>query len=408
MVNIIQKIAAYLKKHQEIVVLLIIFGLALFFRLWKIGEIPPGVSVKELDTIKAINGLSFNNLWLGGNFYQGGYIYSGFLVFKIFGASILNLRILSAIIGSLTVLLSYVFISKWFSSKVAAFCGFLFAISYFHISVSRLILPEITLPLVILALFVVLTEAYRRKNVWLFGIGGFLAGLGLYTSPAFILMPLLFLASGIYFYIRNKKFITAYAQEITISFVSFLAAAMPFFVSFAYHPMDYLTHFGFDRSFTQIIINIGVIAKMIFSGTNPDFFINIGTEPLFDPFVYMTAFFGLALAIMTIERRKYFFVVLWGIIFFLYAALKRGTQISDLIGILPVIFTFSALILNYILDRWFATFPFNKKAQLAIIFALSVFFALGSLYNFDRYFTAYKSSLQVKNEFSATTSVPLK
>jgi len=395
-------------KYRFLLIPSIIILIAVFFRVWQIAVLPPGVSAGEVEIINRIRLISFENLWLGDKFYQGGYIYLGALAFKIFGEKVIVLRLLSALIGVATVFLSYVFISKWFTKQVAAFSSFLFAVSFFHVSVSRLILPELFLPFALLTLFIVLTDAYRNKNIWLFGLGGFIGGLGLYTSPAFLLMPILMIVSGIYFFFKNKKFITAYKQEIIVGLVAFLAASIPLIVSFFYHPASYLTFFGFYRNPMQIVINISNVAKMLFVATEPNYVINIGSEPLLDPFIYMTAIFGLFFALISIKRRKYFFIVFWAVTFSLYAILKRNIAIYDLIGLIPVVVTFSALILDYLLTTWFKTFPLNKRAQLLVILLISVFFALTSLYNYERYFVAYKNSPEVKEVFSAESPIPLK
>jgi phosphoglycerol transferase MdoB-like AlkP superfamily enzyme len=98
----------------------------------------------------------------------------------------------------------------------------------------------------------------------------------------------------------------------------------------------------------------------------------------------------------------------WLIFFWLYASLKATVTPADFLGLLPIIYTFSALIIDYILDRWFETFPLNKRVQIFSIGLISIFFALSMLYNFNKYFIAYKNSVYVKQEFSAPLEIPLR
>jgi 4-amino-4-deoxy-L-arabinose transferase-like glycosyltransferase len=402
------KLLKYVSSHPEITTIILIFSLALFLRLLNIAGIPAGFSEKERETVNQIANINRNRAWLGSEFYKASYLYPAWLWIKIFGLKIINLRIFSAILGSLTVLFTYIFISKWFSKKIAIFSAFLFAISAFHITLSRLILPEIVLPLVTLIIFSLLTDAYRTKNIWYFGLAGFFTGIGFYTSPAFLFVPILFVISGIYFYLKNKKFLTSYKKEIGISGLAFLASSLPFWVSFFGAPMAYLTYFGFNRSLWQVILNIGEITNMLFLGTSPNYFYNLGTEPLLDPFIFITAIAGFLLALFAIQRRKYFFLIMWLVIFSIYAAMKRGVQMSDLIGILPPLYAFSALILDYILEKWFTTFPLNKRARTLVVIIISALFALSGLYNYERYFVAYKNSFEAKKEFSVQPPIPLK
>jgi 4-amino-4-deoxy-L-arabinose transferase-like glycosyltransferase len=401
-------LVSFFDKYQAQIFIVLVFGLALFLRLWQIGNIPPGVAPAENIVIAQIKSLSFGNLWIGSHFYQAAYIYTGFLVGKLFGLTVLNLRILSAVAGSLTILLTYIFIAKWFSKKVAIFTAFLFAVSAFHITLSRLILPDIMLPLTLLGLFILLTESYRTKNIWLFGISGAVAALGMYTSPAFLIVPVLFLISGIYFFAKNKRFLTSYHQEMTVALVAFVAVLIPYAVSFARDPYAYLTFFGFNRSFWQVILNVSQAPYMLILGTPINYFVNLGTEALLDPFIAITAVAGITLAALGASRRKYFFLLSWLGFFVLYASLKRGVQIIDLVGLLPVIYVFSALALDYVIDKWFVTFPVNKRAQLFAIGLIAIFFALSSLYNYERYFVGYRGSAMVQKVFSANPVIPLK
>lgn len=405
---ILNFLSSLFEKIQTQTFFILVFLLALFMRLWQITQIPPGVSTAENLVILQIKTLSLGNLWLGSHFYQAAYVYTGFLVGKVFGLTVLNLRILSAVIGSLTIVLTYVFIAKWFSKKIAIFTAFLFAISAFHITLSRLVLPDIMMPLVLLLLFVTLTEAYRTKNIWLFGASGFLVALGLYASPAFLVVPLLFISSGIYFFYKNKKFFSAYRQEVIIAAIAFFAAIVPYAVSFYKDPNAYLAFFGFNRSIWQVVLNISQVPNMLILQTPINYFVNLGTEPLLDPFIAIAAISGIVIAVLSASRRKYYFLLSWLGFFILYASLKRGVQIADLIGILPVIYVFAALALDYVIDKWFVTFPLNKRAQLLAIFIISIFFALSAMYNFDRYFVGYKNSKLVKKEFSAQPIIPLK
>jgi 4-amino-4-deoxy-L-arabinose transferase-like glycosyltransferase len=347
-------------------------------------------------------------MWLGDKFYNAAYIYLAYIWTRLFGLTVISLRLLSALIGGATVVMAYVFISEWFSRKIAIFTAMLFAISAFHISVSRLILPEILLPFILLALFITLTRAYRTKNIWLFGLGGLLAGLGLYSSAAFFLIPILFFVSGVYFYNKNRKFFTSYKIEIITALAAFTSVTIPFIVSFAMYRESYLSYYGFGKSVMNAIMNFSQIFMTLFVEGPANFFINVGSEPLLDPLIFVSSIFGFLFAVISIARRKYFFISAWLVFFWLYAALKANVLPADFLGILPVVYTFSALIIDYILDRWFETFPLNKKVQVLSIGLISIFFALSMLYNFNRYFVAYRNSQQVKAEFSAYLEIPLK
>lgn len=398
----------FISEYQISFIILGIFIVAFVLRVWDISNVPGGFSARELSTVEAIKNISGNNLLMEGSIYSALYVYLGYLWTRLFGLNVESLRILSALIGGATIVLSYVFISKWFSRKIAIFTALLFGISSFHITVSRLIVPEITLPLVVLSLFVTLTYAYRTKNIWLFGISGFLAGLGFYTSPAFILVLVLFAISGIYFFTKNKKFFTSYRIEVISFFAGFFSIMIPYLVSFVSDPYGHLSYYVIPSSFSQALMNISEVPYILFARAPVSFFENIGGEPLVDPLIFITSVFGFFFAIMAIKRRKYFFLIFWLLIFFTYAVFKESVNTLDLLGILPVLYALSALIIDYILDRWFETFPLNKRARIFAVGLISIFFALSMLYNFDKYFVAYRHSEEVHEEFSFPAPITLK
>jgi hypothetical protein len=259
-----------------------------------------------------------------------------------------------------------------------------------------------------LSLFVALTKAYRTKNIWLFGLAGILAGLGLYTSAAFLIVLILFAVAGVYFYRKNKKFFTSYKVEVLTALVAFLALAIPYLVSFFAFKENYLNYYGFSGLGLHVAINFSQVFATLFAKSPTGFFINVGNEPLLDPLIFISSIFGFLFAILSVVRRKYFFLVAWLSFFWLYAALKQTLVPADFLGLLPVIYTLSALIIDYVLDRWFETFPLNKKVRLLSIGLISIFFALSMLYNFNKYFVAYHNSAEVQQEFSAISDIPLR
>ncbi len=399
---------AFFIDNQILLITLAIFAVAFFLRFFDLGLLPQGVSASEKETIITIESLSKKDMWLDSGYHNAAYIYLGYLWSKVFGLTVLSLRCLSALIGGLTVVLGYLFISKWFSKKVAIFTSLLFAVSSFHVAVSRLILPEIFLPFVLFALFLTLTYAYREKNIWLFGLSGFLTGVGFYCSPAFLLVPLIFIFAGGYFFKKNRKFILAYRQELLVAVLGFLAVIIPCAVSFYLNPDAYFDFLKLEPSLGSLVMNLSQIPSMLFLEGPRDPLYNLGTEPLLDPFIFVSSLGGLVFAAISISRRKYFFLILWMVFLSLYAALKPELEGVDLLGLLPVIYIFSALIIGYLLEKWFETFPADRGARLLAVGLMSVFFALSMLYNLEKYFVAYRHSEQVQEEFADDPPIPLK
>jgi hypothetical protein len=79
---------SYLGSHQYILMVLCIFGVALFLRLWRIDSVPGGYGPQEQGAVEQIMAMGKNKLWLGGEFYRAAYLYPAFIITKIFGLAI--------------------------------------------------------------------------------------------------------------------------------------------------------------------------------------------------------------------------------------------------------------------------------------------------------------------------------
>lgn len=383
------------------------FLIAAFLRVWQLDKMPPGVSEKELVIIERLKSYFDNGFSVGPDITHSFFEFLSYIWAKIFGLTVLNIRILTAVIGIATIISLFYFIKSWFSKKVAIFTTVLISFSAFQIAVSRVISYQSLTPLFFLLIFLLLTYSYRTKNSWLFGFSGFFVGLSLYVDKIFLLLAILFLVSGLYFVKLNKKFFTSYRKEIVVAGFGFLAAIIPQILFFMKNPQA-LTSNYFNLDFNSYLYNLSEVVKMLFVKGKADYFSNLGTEPILDPLIAVTAILGLIYSIYHYKRRKYFFLNSWLLIFVFYVVATTDLSQISLYPIFPVFFVYSALILDYTTAEWMKTFPLNKKAQFLAIFLISLFITFSIAYNFQRYFIAYKNSTEVKKEFSSQSLIPIK
>ena len=203
-------ICMIMKKY--IIILLGILLIATFFRLWGLETIPPGLYPDE-----AING---NQAITepGKIFYPENQGREGFFInlislsFSVFGISIWSLRLISAIIGILTVLGLYLLTKEVLRGRVSASSGrdptssvsvfpnyeivallssFFLATSFWHINFSRIGFRAILVPFLLVFSFYFLFRGFRRKKISDFIIAGLIFGLGFHTYIAFRLAVLL-------------------------------------------------------------------------------------------------------------------------------------------------------------------------------------------------------------------------
>src|SRR4030042_3557532 len=132
-------------KQKTIILLIVILVIAAFFRLWKLDSIPPGlypdVAINGNNAISALENQDFKVFYIDNNGREGFFINLIAFSFVIFGVSIWSIKIVSAIIGILTVLGIYLFTKESFgyakiknSGIIALASSFFLAISFWHVN----------------------------------------------------------------------------------------------------------------------------------------------------------------------------------------------------------------------------------------------------------------------------------
>lgn len=174
---------------------------AAFLRLWRLGDLPPGLYRDE-----AFNGLDALTVWQGqhpiffaaNNGREPLYIYLTSLFVHWLGPTAVAVRLGAAVVGSITTLIVYKLAAEWFDEPVGLFSAWLWAVTVWPIHLSRIGLRIILLaPLLSLA-FWLATCAYRQQKRSLWLAAGALYGLSCYTYAAVRFTPALLVALLLY------------------------------------------------------------------------------------------------------------------------------------------------------------------------------------------------------------------
>lgn len=169
----------------EILAFLIIAGLAIFLRTWRLDSIPPGIYVDEtngaLDALYILEGRDESPFATGWYGTPNGYIYYMAGLFKLLGANYVSLKAASLIPAILTVLALYP-LGRLLFGPVGGLSAMLFmAVSRWHLSMSRWGWNETAPPLFqILATFFLIRGLRERRSLD-FGLAGLISGLMMYT-----------------------------------------------------------------------------------------------------------------------------------------------------------------------------------------------------------------------------------
>ncbi|HQT93254.1 MAG: hypothetical protein B7Z68_02900 [Acidobacteria bacterium 21-70-11] len=176
---------AGLPRRAELVLFLVIAALALFVRVYRIGEIPAGIYVDEtnggLDALQILEGngeTPFGTGWYGT---PTGYEYYMAGVFKLLGATWAGLKAASIIPAFLTVLAMYP-LGRLLFGRLGGLGAMAFlAFSRWHMTMSRWGWNEVTPPLFQVVATFLLLRGLRDRRSSDFVLGGLVSGLMMYT-----------------------------------------------------------------------------------------------------------------------------------------------------------------------------------------------------------------------------------
>ncbi len=254
-------------RKAEIAIFGIIFLLGLFFRFFNITETPPGLYPDEaMNGGNALEALyapppagGFKVFYPENNGREGLFINIQALSVKIFGEHPWSLRIVSSLMGTLTILGIYLLTRELFQLAspylfrfalspplVALFTSFFLATSYWHINFSRIGFRAIMLPLVIAFGFYWLFKSLRTGSIPSLVLSGIVFGLGFYTYIAVRFVPFIgiaVLALAFWHWIRKRK--TAMEHTPCVPCLSALLVlimivmGIPIGYYFLQHPADF-------------------------------------------------------------------------------------------------------------------------------------------------------------------------
>ncbi len=223
----------WLHDHRlELLLVFSIFLLGFFLRVWQVGSLPATLSGDEASQgLEALRVLAadlrnpFTTGWLGvptmSFFYNS--VSIGFL-----GQTVFALRLPWVLIGSLTILTTYLLVRQLYDWRLGLAAAALLATYHYHIHFSRLGSNQIADPFFLsLSLFFLYFGLDRRSRLaW--ALSGVVAGLAFYFYAGARLTPLVIVAVLAYLFLLNpRRFWAGHAREMATMGTAFLLTAAP-------------------------------------------------------------------------------------------------------------------------------------------------------------------------------------
>ncbi len=217
--------------------------LALALRVWRIDAIPWTLGGDEgsqgLWSRLVLNGSlrdMFGTGWLSvpnmSFFWQA-------LWLELAGDNVAGLRLPWALIGTGTVLGSYLVVRRLWDTETALLTAFLLATYHYHIHFSRLGSNQIADPFFVVWTLYFLLAGWQGKRLWAFAAAGVVAGLAFYFYAGSRLVPvLLVVVIGLAAQL-DRSFLRRHARGLAAMLGGLVAAAGPMVLFAIQHPDDF-------------------------------------------------------------------------------------------------------------------------------------------------------------------------
>lgn len=421
-----------LDKRIELVFFLLIMAIAVFFRVYMIKELPSGcyrdegqngnegINIMNGDVIDGTSLPVYIERWT-----QNAAMYMYFIAasFKFFGIDVLQIRLVSVVMGILCVPAFYFMIRHFFGPRMAIIGGLLIAVLRWHVNFSRMgFLGILTVLLFILIMYFAYRsyKGRRQSDMVLFGVT---LALSLYTYLAARLIPIGLAFFMIYLVFYDRAFYTKNWKKMLIALAAFLVVSLPMIMYAAKNPSNFtsrqstvsifnkemLREIGgryvekdgrTPKAWEQLYLDNVKRTLLMFNHLgdgNPRH--NVHTTPMLDFVTGIFFFLGFFYALWNWKKPLYFMMLV------LFASMLQAGLFSTespqayrTIGEIPLalFFALAAASLLYRVVRE----NFGKKAVIPLIAAAVAALSYAGYQNYEQYFIKFYNNPGSWAEFS--------
>ncbi|MFN8475999.1 MAG: glycosyltransferase family 39 protein [Anaerolineae bacterium] len=342
--------------------LLAILAVAAAFRLPALDRIPPGFQFDEaynaIDAWRVAQGA--RDIFFPANGGREPLLsYWQALFLAVWGPNVAALRLASAVVGLLTLVVTWAAFTRIFAARrdalrLGVLAAGAMAVTYWGVHFSRYSIRAILVPLVMALVFWLYFEGTGQRApraLPLLGAGIALAA-SIYAHPTGRLLPFALAAYTVWLMWADRRRWVGYLLSLAIvgvvSFVLFLPLGV-YFLDHRYlffgHPSDVaVVGQAAESASSGPLGQVLAVLGMFFIRGDTSQFHNLPGRPAFDPL--MAVFFVLGIVMLMwagsrargLSRGPYVLILLWAIVALLPTLLSDGApNFSRAIGILPVL-----------------------------------------------------------------------
>lgn len=411
-------------KAKTLLFLIIILGVAAFFRFYKLDAIPPGfypdIAINGNEAIQSLQDSRFKLFYPENNGREGLMIWLIAKSFLLLGVSLLAIKITAACIGLLTVLGLYLLAREMFEKNgefIALLSSFFLAVSFWHVNFSRIGFRTILVPFVLVFAFYFFVRGFKTKRVYNLVLVGIFFGAGFYTYTGFRIAVLLLFAAlfGWLLYYLKANLKIKYAKMAAITLVAIFIVSLPIGVYFALNFQDFLGRAGQTSVFSapnhllafgkSLALHLGMFNFYGDANWRHNY---AGSPQLFWPvgFLFIAGLFFSFNRLFTLAKERdyglefnsYLLLIFWFFVMLMPGILTQEGIPHALrtLGVIPAIMIISG-IGGQIVYSWLSKIIKNKKV-LAVAGWFFLFFVAGNEYY--KYFVLWSNNKEVVGSFT--------
>lgn len=319
----------------RLITMVIVLLLAWSLRLCCLEAVPPGWRDDELINIHALSHQllegQFPLYYTGASGHEPLYHHLHAGVHALLGFNVLSGHILSIVLGTLTIALSYALARRLFGHPTALVSALGLTASFWSLMYSRIALRHVILPPMALAVFYVfwrlLSVKRPQRQVGDSLSLGLLLGLSLYTYPAARLLPALIGLFTVYLALFHREKFERRWRDLLLALVVMSIFAAPLGVAIARGQSQAAAEgIGADARLAELALPLRELKEgnprplvettlgtlgMFHATGDPEWLYNIPGRPVFNLLGGMLLWAGVALCLARWRDPRYAFMLPW-------------------------------------------------------------------------------------------------
>lgn len=405
------------QKFMPYVILIGIILIAVAFRLYQIASLPPALHPLEATFgNQALELLKSRHLPpIGAGAGNSLFISLQAIAILIFKTNLWSLRVIPALLGVLTVGLVYLLAKQWFGRRVGLLSAGLMAINPWVVTISRDALPINLVILLIIGTLLLATQAYRSKKLRWWLVTAVMMALTIYAYLPGLLLALVFGLLGLILYIlRRKSLPDNKILLITIAVFVLLMSPVVYFGITKHRQFNQNLHSStilFDGKiadrFKLLSSNTADTVLMFNVKGDENYMHNLGGLPLLNAFIGVMFVLGILVVLRHIKRRANTIIIIGSMALIIPVIIGSGAMPTALgaIVVAPLVMIVSAIGIDYLLKRWYGTFPVNNIARIVGMGLVMLLLGLSLYQSYKQYFVAWAQDPKIFVAYAEPLSV---